>query len=129
MSVGGILGLTALTTFLLSVGIVIAVFLLMGVIGANIAEDRGNSRFAGFLWGLILGPIGILYVWTAPHRYICPECQEGVKPAAQRCPHCQQELAPMPTTTATMFALNPFISIFLIFAAILLGFVILLSLL
>jgi hypothetical protein len=44
-----------------------ALFLSFGGYGACAARRRGRSRFEGFRWGFIFGPIGVLMIGLMPH--------------------------------------------------------------
>lgn len=70
----------------------LAYFVVFGAIGALIGQ-RKNRAFAGFLWAMILGPIGWLLMALLPpakngKATDCPHCG-GVLPLNQStCNHC-----------------------------------------
>ena len=64
------------------------------VVGALIANAKGNSPLGGALFGLLLGPIGWLIVALVGPSKRCPNCREGIKKGATICPHCRSNLAP-----------------------------------
>jgi hypothetical protein len=77
--------------------------LLCGFAGELAASARGLRRWAGFLLGFLLGPIGILVIlafpidWGAlrsrdPTYRRCPECAEFVRLEARRCRYCGSNL-------------------------------------
>lgn len=84
----------------------VGVWILCGIIAGAIYRNRGNSGFAGFLAGLILGPIGIILVLvTKPNTAAieqrqlasgemkkCPACAELVRSDARVCRYCQHDL-------------------------------------
>ncbi len=65
------------------------VWLFMAAIGGAIGQRRERSA-AGFLWGLLLGPIGWLVILVAPRTDVkaCPRCAEEIKAAASTCRYC-----------------------------------------
>jgi len=87
----------------------VIIWLFCGVIAGAIYKGKGRSQGAGFLAGLLLGPIGILLALVSSRDTAaierqqlqsgdsrkCPYCAELVKREATVCKHCQREL---PTT-------------------------------
>ena len=74
-----------------------------GVLGAMIANNKGNSGCVGILLGLILGPIGLLLTFFSSDNKDelrrrtgdtkkCPYCAEFVKSDAIVCKHCGRSL-------------------------------------
>lgn len=69
---------------------VLAFWMLGGLIGYAIANRRGFSTVAGFLGGVLLGPIfSPLMFLVTPDKKRCPKCMEWIHKDAQTCPHCQ----------------------------------------
>ncbi|MGH2663741.1 MAG: hypothetical protein ACRDH8_13260 [Actinomycetota bacterium] len=74
--------------------------LVFSVAAALVRQGRGGYFLSGFLWGLLLGPIGLLVVaivkppaYRPGHmRRECPHCRESIKLEATVCPHCQREI-------------------------------------
>lgn len=74
-----------------------------GVIGAMIADKKGNNGGGGFLLGVLLGPIGLLIAFFSSdnepkkeqrsgNTKKCPYCAEYVKPDARVCKHCGRDI-------------------------------------
>jgi len=75
-----------------SIGILMIWLAINGLIGAVIGEKKKRLG-AGFLFGLLLGPIGWLLVGMGPnHGPKCPECGGDVVEGAKRCKNCGVEL-------------------------------------
>ena len=74
---------------------IIFFLLICGVIGAALRSSK-NEAGAGFLAGLLLGPLGILIAVLMPAsekarartEKQCPDCAEWVKQEATVCKHC-----------------------------------------
>jgi hypothetical protein len=64
---------------------------------ATIIAGKKDEAGWGCLWGVLLGPIGVLIaILSDGDRKPCPFCQEKVHKAATVCPHCRKDL---PTAT------------------------------
>jgi len=84
----------------------LAIWILCGLIAVAIGRSKGQSDFATFLVGLLLGPIGILLVLLSKtdtaaveRRQIatgqlkkCPFCGEMIKTEAVVCRFCGRDL-------------------------------------
>ena len=92
---------------------VIIFWLICGLIAAYLYRNRGRSELAGFLGGLLLGPLGIILALVTPpdkralekrQKEIendrlargelkkCPYCAELIKPEARVCRYCGREV-------------------------------------
>lgn len=68
---------------------VLGVWALCSLVGVFLAEHRGRWRIEGFMWGALLGPIGLLIMALGPDfRPYCSECGGVLAPEARRCRHC-----------------------------------------
>ena len=66
-------------------------WLVCGVVAAMIGSKKGEGC-AGFIFGVLLGPIGILIaVLSSGNRKSCPSCKEMINKQAKVCPHCQRD--------------------------------------
>jgi len=66
------------------------------LIGIAIGESKGR-RIAGFLFGLLLGPLGWLIIAVGPNMNPkCPLCGGVTVPRAVRCRNCGADLAGAP---------------------------------
>jgi hypothetical protein len=79
----------------LIVGILVY-FVFFGSIGMLIGQRKGRA-FAGFVWAMLLGPLGWLLVILGPDMNAvkstkCPHCG-GVLPLNQgKCNHCENQI-------------------------------------
>ena len=83
--------------------IFIIIWICFGLVGSMISQKKGNSGFAGFLFGVLLGPIGLLIAYFSSDNekekrrrtgdtQKCPNCAEYVKADALVCKHCGSKL-------------------------------------
>ena len=80
--------------------------MLLGLIPAFIAQSKGRSAFAWWIYGALLFIIALPHaLWLAPlssatagHerpiRRPCPHCAEDILPAAKICPFCKVAVEP-----------------------------------
>ena len=65
---------------------------LCGIVAAMIGSKKGEGILA-FLFGVLLGPIGILIaLFSTGNRRTCPYCKESVHKEAKVCSHCQRDI-------------------------------------
>ena len=95
-------------------GFLVVVFLfamIFGFIGRSIGERKGRPE-AGFIFGALLGPLGILIIAVGPdvkaeqaalRAKKCPACRGSVPDDARKCMHCGEDLAvkPVPAPAPT----------------------------
>ncbi len=83
--------------FLVAVGLAA---IICGFIGRTVGERKGRAE-AGFLFGALLGPIGILIIAVGPdvkaeqealRARKCPACKGIVPDDARKCMHCGEAL-------------------------------------
>ena len=66
--------------------------LISGLVGMAIGQGKGRVE-VGFLFGILLGPIGWILVAIGPENGPkCPFCKETVKNDAIACKHCGRDI-------------------------------------
>lgn len=79
------------------------IWIALGIVGAMISSNKGNSGCGGFALGVLLGPIGLLIAFFSSDNESvkrqksgdtkkCPYCAEYVKHDAIVCKHCGRTL-------------------------------------
>ncbi len=88
------------------------IWLVCGVIAASIYHNKGRSGAAGFLAGVLLGPIGVILALASgrnekglERRAVnsgelrkCPHCAELIKTDAKVCRYCGRDVEPIPAS-------------------------------
>ena len=66
---------------------------LVSVIACAVVGSKKGNPIGGTFLGLVLGPIGLLFVLLSgsANRRPCPFCAELIMKKALVCPHCQQD--------------------------------------
>lgn len=73
--------------------ILIVLWLISIIIATSIGSKKGEG-LGGFLFGLLLGPIGVvLTLLSSGNRKPCKFCKELIHKDAIVCQHCQKEIA------------------------------------
>lgn len=76
----------------MSIETILIISAVCGLIGLLLGLSR-SAAFDGFLYGLFLGPIGLLLILIFHgNQKKCPFCQKYIDPKASKCPHCQSEI-------------------------------------
>lgn len=82
----------------LEVGLV--VLALLALIPAKVAQKKGGSAGAYFVFGFFLWPVALFFALIEKdRRRRCPHCAEPIQRAANVCPHCHRELQMAPAVT------------------------------
>ena len=69
----------------------LVLWLLFGLIGALIGNKKGRP-LEGFFAGLLLGPIGLIFIIARKPKWTCPECNGAVGKDVRKCKHCGSDL-------------------------------------
>ena len=95
-------------------GFFVICWYLSAVVGALIGATKGRPT-GGAFWGLFLGPLGWLMIFSAPDsRPTCPECLGVTIEGAKKCLHCGSNLisptaAPPTSLPQSSHAQNPYV--------------------
>ena len=81
-------------------GIVIAGWFCSAIVGGIIGSGR-NSAGAGFVLGLLFGPIGAIAAFALDGRVRCPQCANHIDTDVLMCPTCRAELGWLNGTVGT----------------------------
>lgn len=62
-------------------------------LAAAVIGSRKGEPVSGFIFGAILGPLGVLFaLGSSGNRKPCPACREKIHKKAKVCPHCRTPL-------------------------------------
>ena len=70
---------------------IIAFWVVCAILGAIIGS-RKDASGAGFLMGLIFGPLGVIAAFAIDNRSSCPHCGGRLNGRPQVCQHCQRSI-------------------------------------
>lgn len=66
-----------------------------GLAGIAIGKGFRNQPFAGFVLGVLLGPLGwLIILGLHDWRCLCPHCGDSAIPGASVCRHCGSQINP-----------------------------------
>ena len=82
------------------------VWLMCGFIAGAVSGNRGQSRIAGFIIGLMFGPLGILLAAVQSPGCKCPYCKKGIDKEARLCPFCRSSVTPQSEARAAKRAVK-----------------------
>ena len=68
--------------------VILIIWIVCGVASALVASNRGSSGLLWFVLGVLFGPFGLLFSFTAGPRTVCRDCRKPVDSEATKCPHC-----------------------------------------
>jgi len=68
--------------------------LIFGIATSVVANSKGESAVWWFVYGLFLGPIGLILAFFSGAD--CPSCRRSVHKEATICPFCHQDLNDKP---------------------------------
>jgi len=74
----------------MDIGIVI-IWIIFALIGAAIGQKKSRV-LEGFIAGLLLGPIGLIWIIVTKAKYRCPKCQGAIEKGVAKCRHCGSEI-------------------------------------
>ena len=70
---------------------IIILWIIFGLIGAAIGQKKGRS-LEGFFAGLLLGPLGLIYIIVKKPKWKCPECGGAIDKNVRKCKHCGSDI-------------------------------------
>lgn len=69
----------------------VILWIIFGLIGAAIGQKKGRP-IEGFFAGLLLGPLGLIYIIVKKPKWKCPECGGTIDKDVRKCKHCGSEI-------------------------------------
>lgn len=70
---------------------IIILWIISGIIGALIGQKKGRP-LEGFFAGLLLGPIGLIFIIVRQPKWKCPECGGAIDKGVRKCKHCGSDI-------------------------------------
>jgi hypothetical protein len=71
---------------------ILVAWAISGAVGLAIGKHKGRPT-AGFVFGLLAGPLGWLVVAVGPNNQPkCPQCRGVVVPGASKCKNCGSDI-------------------------------------
>jgi hypothetical protein len=70
---------------------IIILWIIFAIIGALIGQKKGRP-LEGFFAGLLLGPIGLIFIIVRQPKWKCPECGGAIDKNVRKCKHCGSEI-------------------------------------
>jgi ribosomal protein L37AE/L43A len=76
----------------MDIGTLVAIWLVCGIV-AGIIGSAKNAGVQGFIFGVMLGPLGILAAFAVDGRMNCSQCGTKLNAGAKICPSCHEPVA------------------------------------
>lgn len=70
---------------------IIILWIIFGLIGAAIGQKKGRPA-EGFFAGLLLGPLGLIYIIVKKPKWKCSECGGAIDKNVRKCKHCGSDI-------------------------------------
>jgi hypothetical protein len=70
---------------------IVIIWIIFALIGVMIGQKKSKA-LEGFVAGLLLGPIGLIWIIATKAKYRCPKCQGAVEKGVTKCRHCGSEI-------------------------------------
>ena len=71
--------------------VIIWIIFAFALTGAAVGRKKTRT-LQGFVAGLLLGPIGLIWIIVAKAKYRCPKCQGAIEKGITKCRHCGSEI-------------------------------------
>jgi len=66
--------------------------LVIGVIPAMVAKNKGRSFFGWYIYGVLLFIVALPHSLIMKSKYQCPHCKSNIDPQATVCPKCSRDI-------------------------------------